>query len=81
MKPDYKSVVDAAIGPKTEKDILNKMNKEELNLDKKKELIEIIQEIEKGVLFKNLPQDYCCSLCESPKINFIALTAEKLNTP
>lgn len=24
MKPDYKSVVDAAIGPKTEKGILNK---------------------------------------------------------
>ena len=38
-----------------------------------------IQGIEKGVLFQDLPEDYCCSLCESPKINFIALTGEKLD--
>ncbi|WP_304201387.1 rubredoxin [Flavobacterium alvei] len=29
------------------------------------------QGIQKGVLFKDLPEDYCCSLCESPKNNFI----------
>lgn len=39
-----------------------------------------IQGIEKGVLFKDLPEDYCCSLCESPKINFIVLKGEKLDT-
>jgi rubredoxin len=38
-----------------------------------------IQGIEKGVLFQDLPEDYCCPLCESPKINFIALTGEKLD--
>jgi rubredoxin len=41
---------------------------------------DVSQGIEKGVLFKDLPEDYCCSLCESPKINFIALTGEKLGT-
>ena len=41
---------------------------------------DISQGIEKGVLFKDLPEDYCCSLCESPKINFIALTGEKLGS-
>lgn len=35
------------------------------------------QGIEKGVLFKDLPSDYCCPLCENPKINFVVLTAEK----
>jgi rubredoxin len=34
---------------------------------------DVIQGIEKGVLFKDLPVDYCCPLCESPKINFTAL--------
>jgi rubredoxin len=29
------------------------------------------QGIAKGVLFKDLPEDYCCSLCESPKSNFV----------
>ncbi|MDI6033166.1 rubredoxin [Flavobacterium sp. LB2P84] len=38
---------------------------------------DVIQGIEKGVLFKDLPEDYCCSLCESPKINFIVLSGEK----
>jgi rubredoxin len=38
---------------------------------------DVIQGIEKGTLFKNLPEDYCCSLCEAPKNNFIALTSEK----
>ena len=32
---------------------------------------DVTQGIKKGVLFKDLPQDYCCSLCESPKNNFI----------
>jgi rubredoxin len=41
---------------------------------------DVIQGIEKGVLFKDLPEDYCCSLCESPKINFIVLAGEKLGT-
>ncbi|MFV8465048.1 rubredoxin [Flavobacterium sp. LB1P62] len=41
---------------------------------------DVSQGIEKGVLFKDLPEDYCCSLCESPKINFIVLTGEKLDT-
>jgi rubredoxin len=41
---------------------------------------DIIQGIEKGVLFKDLPETYCCSLCESPKINFVALSAEKLGS-
>ncbi|MFV8360512.1 rubredoxin [Flavobacterium sp. LS1P3] len=39
---------------------------------------DVIQGIEKGVLFKDLPEDYCCSLCESPKINFVVLAGEKL---
>lgn len=41
---------------------------------------DVIQGIEKGVLFKDLPEDYCCSLCESPKINFVVLAGEKLGT-
>ena len=32
---------------------------------------DVTQGIEKGVLFKDLPEDYCCSLCEAPKNNFI----------
>lgn len=39
-----------------------------------------IQGIEKGVLFKDLPADYCCSLCEAPKGSFITLKGEKLDT-
>jgi rubredoxin len=39
-----------------------------------------IQGIEKGVLFKDLPEDYCCSLCEAPKSSFVALKGEKLDT-
>jgi rubredoxin len=31
------------------------------------------QGIEKGVLFQDLPQDYCCSLCEAPKSSFTTL--------
>ncbi|MCG9793433.1 rubredoxin [Flavobacterium algicola] len=34
------------------------------------------QGVAKGTLFKNIPEDYCCSLCEAPKNNFIALTSE-----
>ncbi|WP_418262347.1 rubredoxin [Flavobacterium faecale] len=37
---------------------------------------DLVQGIEKGTLFQNLPDDYCCSLCEAPKNNFIALTNE-----
>jgi rubredoxin len=37
------------------------------------------QGIEKGVLFKDLPEDYCCSLCELPKINFIVQSGEKID--
>jgi len=32
---------------------------------------DVTQGIEKGVLFKDLPEEYCCSLCEAPKNNFI----------
>lgn len=32
-----------------------------------------IQGIAKEILFEDLPEDYCCSLCESPKNNFIKL--------
>jgi len=32
---------------------------------------DVTQGIEKGVLFKDLPEDYHCSLCESPKSNFM----------
>jgi rubredoxin len=32
---------------------------------------DVTQGIEKGVLFKDLPGDYCCSLCEAPKSNFM----------
>jgi rubredoxin len=35
---------------------------------------DIEQGIEKGVLFKDLPEEYCCSLCEAPKSKFVALT-------
>jgi rubredoxin len=28
------------------------------------------QNIPKGLLFTNLPETYCCSLCEAPKSNF-----------
>ncbi|TRX40845.1 rubredoxin [Flavobacterium restrictum] len=31
------------------------------------------QGIEKGVLFNDLPEGYCCSLCEAPKSNFVLL--------
>lgn len=31
------------------------------------------QGIEKGVLFKDLPEEYCCSLCEAPKSSFVEL--------
>jgi rubredoxin len=34
---------------------------------------DVVQGIPKDVLFVDLPEDYCCSLCESPKINFIDL--------
>ena len=37
---------------------------------------DVIQGIEKGVLFKDLPEDYCCSLCEASKTNFIDLAAK-----
>jgi len=32
---------------------------------------DVTQGIEKGVLFKDLPEEYCCSLCEAPKNNFL----------
>jgi rubredoxin len=28
------------------------------------------QGIPQGILFTNLPETYCCSLCEAPKTNF-----------
>ncbi|AWG21875.1 rubredoxin [Flavobacterium faecale] len=34
------------------------------------------QDIPVGTLFEDLPADYCCSLCEAPKNNFIALSTE-----
>jgi len=34
---------------------------------------QFIQDIEKGTLFQDLPEDYCCSLCEAPKNSFIPL--------
>ena len=37
---------------------------------------DVIQGIEKGVLFNDLPEEYCCSLCESSKENFIVLSVE-----
>ncbi len=40
---------------------------------------DVIQGIEKGVLFKDLPEEYCCSLCDSPKTNFIVLTGQQLD--
>ncbi len=40
---------------------------------------DLSQGIEKGTLFKNLPETYCCSLCEAPKNNFLALTEQKQN--
>ena len=33
------------------------------------------QGIPKGILFENLPETYCCSLCEAPKSNFRILEA------
>lgn len=33
------------------------------------------QNIVKGILFTDLPENYCCSLCESPKSNFRSLEA------
>ena len=33
-----------------------------------------IQGIKQDVLFQNLPEDYCCSLCETPKTSFVELT-------
>ncbi|MWB93342.1 rubredoxin [Flavobacterium sp. GA093] len=36
---------------------------------------DVDQGIAKGVLFANLPETYCCSLCESPKSNFKILEA------
>ena len=38
------------------------------------------QGIKKGTLFQDLPVDYCCSLCEAPKANFMMLNLEKLGT-
>jgi rubredoxin len=38
---------------------------------------DMTQEIEKGVLFKDLPEEYHCSLCEAPKNIFISY-AEKV---
>lgn len=38
---------------------------------------DIVQGIEKGTLFKDLPKDYCCPLCEAPKSSFVLLAAEK----
>ena len=32
---------------------------------------DVTQGIKKGVLFKDLPEEYCCSLCESPKKYFV----------
>lgn len=40
---------------------------------------DVCQGIEKGILFKDLPDEYCCSLCESPKENFVALSKMKQN--
>lgn len=34
---------------------------------------DVIQGIEKGILFQDLPEDYCCSLCESPKNSYVVL--------
>jgi rubredoxin len=41
---------------------------------------DLVQGIEKGVLFQDLPENYCCSLCDSPKANYIELKGEKLDT-
>ena len=38
---------------------------------------DIEQGIDKGILFKELPADYCCSLCEAPKSDFVLLATEK----
>jgi len=32
---------------------------------------DVVRGIEKGVLFNDLPDDYCCPLCESPKSSFV----------
>jgi rubredoxin len=34
---------------------------------------DLYQGIAKGILFKDLPEDYCCSLCESTKSSFVVL--------
>lgn len=34
---------------------------------------DLSQEIAKGILFNDLPEAYCCSLCESPKSSFVIL--------
>lgn len=39
---------------------------------------DVVQGIPTGVLFKDLPEDYCCSLCESPKSNFVVLASAKV---
>jgi rubredoxin len=39
-----------------------------------------VQGIEKGVLFKDLPEDYCCSLCDAPKTNFKLVVGDKPTT-
>ena len=31
---------------------------------------DVVQEIEAGVAFDVLPDEYCCSVCESPKTYF-----------
>jgi rubredoxin len=38
---------------------------------------DVVQGIAKGILFQELPADYCCPLCESPKTNFTALVQVK----
>ncbi len=38
---------------------------------------DITQNIQPGILFEDLPDDYVCSLCEAPKNNFIKKTVVK----
>ncbi len=38
---------------------------------------DVSQGIAKGILFQDLPEDYCCSLCESPKSSFVVLAGAK----
>lgn len=40
---------------------------------------DLVQGIAKGVSFQNLPESYCCSLCDAPKIKFIELKGDKLD--